>query len=418
MRPSRVPPSRPSFPPRSRGARRPPLAVSQFAVSPLAVSLLALGVLGGCASDEARLVAVVPTVGEMAPYAVEIRRGAELALELVNEGGGVAGGSEILEMDVVETGASAAEQRDAVEAAIEGGALAVIGPVGDEAYLLARPLAEGSSRAIVSPLAAAETTGIGTASLFRVSPTASLEMNRLVKLLRKDLFIKDVVVFSARSDAARAYRAAFQDSFERLRGNVQSAVSFDPGLGQDDARALVADAELQTKPGDAVVVFADGSDAPEIFRAIDEIDYVGEVFTSSRFHHQKFREEAGEAAQDVMYVAPDWDVTAPRAKEFVEAYESRHGAPPSLWAALGHDAVVAVADALDELGGVYAGDLPITLRSGQFSSQGVLGRNEFDGSGDVVARDLEVYGIRDGEALPWDAYERFWTERNPAASGS
>lgn len=394
--------------------RRP---LSRSLVPALALALLAAAGLPstGCGPSECVFVAVVPESGSLAPYGRELRRGMEVAVSEINRRGGAVSGSEPITLRVVDDGSDAERAVAEVRGALAGDAVAVVGPVGDEAFRNLALVSGELPGAALSPYSGITTEQVGTPHLFRNYPAATLEMGHLVKLLRRDLFLKDIVVFTARSHAGRAYKTAFEASFERLRGNVQASVGFRPGLAADAAAELVAD--LRTRPGDGVVLLCSGEDAVTLLAALRGIEYREEVFTTSAFHHPAFRESAGANAQDVMYVAPAWNPDAPRAASFVDAYRAAHGEPPSVWAALGHDAVLTLASALDEVGGLYRADLPPTLRSSRFRAEGVLGVTEFDASGEMVARELEVHGVRDGQALPWAAYEQYWAERGQGGTG-
>jgi branched-chain amino acid transport system substrate-binding protein len=374
------------------------------ALAVVAAALLA----AACGRRDFTMVAVVPQTGELAPYGLEIRRGIELATAELN----AAGAGPTIALRIVDDGSDPVRAVAEVKAALESDPVAVLGPVGNAAFVEVGPLADQSGLAVLSPWASASIADLGYRNLFRCYPSDGLETSRLVKLIRKDLFLKDLVLVSETTDYGRWYKAAFHQSFERLRGTIQASKNFAPGISRDDALRLVE--ELRTKPGQGVLVIATGRDAVTIVQALRAIDYTGEVFTTSAFHHEAFRTAAGEAAQDVMYVAPAFDPGAPDAAPLTSAYRKAHGADPTLWAALGHDSVKVIADAVASAGGLYTTEVPPTLRSATFESKGALGSTKFDASGDCV-RDLDVFGVRDGQALAWDRYEPYWQERNPTA---
>jgi branched-chain amino acid transport system substrate-binding protein len=124
---------------------------------------------------------------------------------------------------------------------------------------------------------------------------------------------------------------------------------------------------------------------------------------------------AGPAAENLVYPQPSFDVESrnPAVASFVEAYRSKYGEDPDIYAAHGYDALKLLAKAIENGGSAH----PDNVRIG-FSSiknyEGAAGRTAFDENGDVV-RYPRMFIIRNGKSVP---YETFVEEGGSLLSGS
>ncbi|MEM7249698.1 MAG: ABC transporter substrate-binding protein [Acidobacteriota bacterium] len=361
-----------------------------------------------CAGDF-RAVVILPESGRLAHVGSEARKGIDLALAKVNEGREVP-----LVLEFADDGSDPERALSEYARAIESKALAVIGPVGGDAMITClsarderdRSLTE-SNVALISPWAPTTITGRGFENAFRNHPTDTTETGRLSQFMRRDMTprIKDLVLISELSDYGRGYKAEFAQTFKRHQGTVESSMNFEPGITDEAAAELVA--ELKNRPGDGCLVVSQGQDILTLIKALRAIEYRGEVFTTSAFHHPELISAAGTEAGDVFWVAPQWDPTKaddppnPTKTEFVAAYEQAHGSKPGYWAAFGYDTVIALAAGTDAAGGPYSSAIPSTLSSLNFEYPGVLGTARFDSSGNCAECPVAIYGISGGEVKDW-----------------
>jgi branched-chain amino acid transport system substrate-binding protein len=382
---------------------------------PAVLALLAMG----CSSGEMRVVAIVPETGHLAAYGEDVKRGLQLAeTELTAKGGLLEDFKQPLILDILDDGSNADRSVQEVNKALtEDPPFAIVGPLHGEAWLGQGLDAEEAGVALVSPWVSVPTNDHEYKTLFRTYPSDEIEAARLTKVLRRDLTprVKDIVVITELSDYGRGYKAAFGRAFKRLQGNVETSLYYERGLQAADAAALVED--LRLKPAGGVLLISTGPDYATLLEALRGIEYQEQIFAVGSFHQPDVRALAGESAQDVLYVAPVWKPESKHARKFAAAYRDEYGEQPTLWSALGYDALTAVAQGAVVMGGAYRSDLSGLMRSLDFEAPGVTsGTVRFDTAGECSDCPLELYGVRDGTALSWDSYKEFWEARYGAGS--
>lgn len=390
-----------SFGPSARGLLR---------ALPVALALLAMG----CSGGEMRVVAIVPETGHLSAHGQDLKRGLQLAAtHLEGKGGLLESIEQPLLLEIVDDGSNAERSVQEVSKALtQSPPFAIVGPVHGEAWLGLGLDAQEAGVALVSPWVTVPTNDHEYKTLFRNYPSDELEAGRLSKVMRRELQprVKDLVVITELSDHGRGYKAAFGRAFKRLQGDIETSLYYERGLQPADAAALVED--LRLKPAGGVLLISTGPDYATLLEALRGIEYREQIFAIGSFHHPAVRALAGDAAQDVLYVAPVWKPESQHARKFAAAYRDEYGEPPTLWSALGYDALTAVAQGAVKMGGPYRSDLPGLMRSLDFEGPGVVaGRVRFDTAGECSDCALELYGVRDGTALDWDAYEEFWIAR-------
>jgi branched-chain amino acid transport system substrate-binding protein len=384
------------------------------ALAATVVAALAL-LAGGCSGGDLKVVVILPETGHLADYGKDLKRGAELAAREAQQPGGVLEDlAAPLQLEFIDDGSNPDRALLEVQRALkETTPFAVLGPVHGEAWLGAGLDAEEAGISLVSPWVSVPASDYPYKSLFRNYASDEVEAARLAKLLRRDLDprVKDLAVITELSDYGRGYKAAFGRAFKRLQGNVETSMHFERGLEAGQAAALVE--ELRIRPAGGCLLVATGPDLAVLLQALRDITYSEQIFTTAALHHPAVRARAGELAQDVIYVAPAWQPEADFARGFTAAYRDETGEAPSLWAGLGHDALAAILQGAADMGGAYRTDLSGLMRSLDFEAPGVVsGKVRYDTAGECSDCPLMVFGVRDGTALPWEAYEEHWNARH------
>jgi len=391
---------------------RPPSPRVRGIVSALPVLLALLA--AGCVGGDMRVVAIIPETGHLSDYGEDVKRGVELAAtQLTAEGGLLYGFKKALVVEYIDDGSNPDRAVQEVSKALtEDPPFAILGPLHGEAWLGLGLEAEDAGMALVSPWVSVPTGDHAHKTLFRNYPSDEIEAARLSKLLRRDLRprVKDLAVITELSDYGRGYKASFGRAFKRLQGKVETSLYFERGLQAEDAAALVED--LRLKPAGGVLLIATGPDYATLLEALRAIEYREQIFAVGSFHQPDVRALAGEAAQDVLYVGPVFQPQSQHSRKFAAAYRDEYGESPTFWSAAGYDALTAIARGAEVMKGAYRNDLSGLMRSLDFEGPGVIsGKVRFDTAGECADCRLEVYGVRDGTALPWDAYEEFWIAR-------
>jgi branched-chain amino acid transport system substrate-binding protein len=113
---------------------------------------------------------------------------------------------------------------------------------------------------------------------------------------------------------------------------------------------------------------------------------------------------AGDAAENLVYPQPAFDVDSPDAavRSFVDAYRAEYNEDPDIFAAHGYDALKLLARAMENAEGTHPDDIRIGFSSIK-DYDGAAGRTAFDENGDVV-RYPRMFIIREGRSMPYDSF--------------
>jgi branched-chain amino acid transport system substrate-binding protein len=369
------------------------------ATRPLAAALL-LG-LGACGAAE-----VEDTIylGLAAPLELEIgeaaRRGAMLAIEEINEQGGIDG--RMLALDAKDDKMER-EQAIRVAAAFrdEGKVVAVIGHINSGATIAAADIYNHPTNGVleISPGASSpELSGKGPWT-FRVCPTDVHQGEAIAEWTYTRLERQRAAVVYVNDEYGRGVLNAFAPAFEELGGTV---IAQDPFLISSMEAPTTFDPYLERAMAggmDALVVIGVGEEALAILQAARRLGYDGPVLGADGLTDLK---DAGTIA-DGVYMATGFihDRPGAAARAFVGHYAEHYDELPRDGAAHAYDAVMLLVEALREVGPDRRAlrDYIAEVGSARPAFNGATGTIAFDGNGDVVGKEVAVGVIRNGEVV-------------------
>jgi len=305
----------------------------------LCVLFLVDAPLGG---DAMRVGVILPLSGHTSNYGIEALRGITVAVESINERGGVKG--QLLELVVKDNASDPAETaQEVTNLILDENVLAVIGPITSTNSAAAAAVCQQHQTPLVLPTATSPyVTEIGE-YISRICFTDPFQSRALAKYSRKDLRADRVAIIYEKNSAYSEQLAEFYGSrFEDMGGEIVFREAFQHKAPDN---SLIAEA-LAEKPdrlflpvyypdaavfvdylidaGESITVLGgDGFESPEFFRLSKE--YEGSIFISSHFSKQ-FKSKPGSI--------------------FMEDFQRTHNDMPNALSALGYDAAMVLADAL------------------------------------------------------------------------
>jgi branched-chain amino acid transport system substrate-binding protein len=356
--------------------------------------------LGACGADRSDAI----YIGFAGPIELEFgeaaRRGAEMAIEEINDAGGINGRPLVLDVkdDMM-------ERERAIEVATqfrdEGKVVAVIGHINSAATIAAADIYNHPTNGVleISPGATSpELSGKGEWT-FRVLPTDLHQGSALAGLAFTRLGLRRAAVIYANDEYGRGVLHAFAPAFSELGGDViaqdpflasmmESETTFDPYL----QRAIDGDM-------DALVIVGVGEEALYVLRAARRLGYTGAVMGADGLTDLK---DAGEIAEGIYITAgflPDRPTEA--AQNFVRHYQEHFSHLPRDGAAHAYDAVKLVAQGLREVGANRRAlrDYVAAVGTSAPQFEGVTGTIILDKNGDVVDKELTIGVIRNNEIV-------------------
>lgn len=357
----------------------------------------ALAALGGgfaaCNGDgPVQVGAVLPLTGEYSIYGEPVRQGLELASEQLQA-------NEELGFEIaLEIEDSAGDPERAAELARQlysQGAVAVIGGVTTDEALAMVASADRAGKVLLSPTASSpRLTGISR-HFFRIFPSDFQEGTKMGNFASQTLEIDAAVIVAAESPYARGIQDIFKTQFERYGGEVPAVIEYPPDT--EDFSGVVEQA-LEHQPV-AVYVADYARNVAAIVGQFRDHGYEGKILTTSAFASPEIIEGAGAAAEGVILTLTAMAPDDPAVAAFTQAFQARYDDAPSVWAAHGYDALMALAEAMKE-----AGTRPSDLWKGMRSIRnfaGATGVIQFDERGDV-SKFPRTFVVENGALVDYD----------------
>jgi len=355
----------------------------------------------------------LPFTGADAADAVNLRDGALMAIDEINNRGGIAGKIMIQPL-VKDDGTVAAGQYDPAQAATntkqfvaDGNVMAIVGPQMSGSGKAMSPIASDANLVVITPsstnpeitdpnFAAQYRPNGGKAIYFRTVTTDAFQGPNMANYAADVLGIKSVYIL----DDTGAYGEGIANSFEG-----QAKVKGIEVLGHDKLNPKESDyTTILTKikamnPGalyyggvqQAAVKLA--KQANDVMPGLPKLGGDG-VYSVS------FPTDAGLAAENwYATIAAPFSIGEPQAQDWVYAYTSRFGAPPQAYALTAYDAVLVLDDTITRL--VNDG-MPITRENVRDYAQAtslptLQGLISFDDNGDLQEKVISVFQVKDGQ---------------------
>ncbi len=345
------------------------------------------------------ITAIAPLTGEAQVYGKEIANGIQLRHEQLEAGDEEIGYNVVLE--IIDSEGDPGRAATLLETAFTS-SLAAIGGVTSGEALAMIPVVNEADRVLLSPSASSpELSGVSE-FFYRLYPSAEIEASTMATFMRDRLKVERLVVVAQDT----AFGASLADAIEsvwgtQLAGRVVFTAASDQNAMVDEALGYDAD---------AIYVAASGSALAEAMQALrlggfsEPHDYLA---ASSSLAIESVLAEAGPAANNSVLTAPPYDTESPEepVASFVAAYQEKHGALPSYYAALGYDALWVYIEALSEVDAIA---VPSDFLKGMRAVrelQGVTGNIQFRETGDVQ-KFTRIYQVVDGKLVDFEKYQK------------
>jgi ABC-type branched-subunit amino acid transport system substrate-binding protein len=391
------------------------------------VASLLLAPAPATAKDEVKIGALIPMTGDLQAYGETCLTGVKLAVEQINDQGGVMGGELVAKVGDTQTkpqaGIDAAQKLVSIEN--------VAGIVGALSSGVTIPVAQSvTSTSKVVQISPASTSPVITGLqdndyLFRTVPSDAFQGVALARLIEQAGY-GNVATLYVNNDYGEGLADSFKKSFEKGGGTVSASLAYEPGNASyrgELSKAASGGAEallLIGYPENGVTilrqaleegyfqkfVYSDGLKAPEIIKAI------GEKYLNGSF---------GTAPQ-AMKGSKSYQL-------FLDAYTERFGeVPPKPYIDTSYDGAFLLAlaiqkaqstdgeqvrDALREVAnapgekivpGQWSKAVELLSQGKEIDYTGASGSADFDENGDVAGT-FAHWVIRDGEIVTEKVFE-------------
>jgi branched-chain amino acid transport system substrate-binding protein len=383
-----------------------------------ALALLTSGALAGvpmaAAQDVPSTVVIginLPFTGADAADAVNIRDGAMMAIDEINERGGIAGRIMIQPL-LKDDGTVAAGQYDPAQAATntkqfvaDPDVIAIVGPQMSGSGKAMSPIASDAGLMIITPSStnpditdpsfASQYRPSGKAIYFRTVTTDAFQGPYMANYAADVLGLKSVYIL----DDTGAYGEGIANSFERqamAKGmNVLGHDKLNPK--ESDYTTILTKIKAMNPDG----LYYGGVQQAAVKLAKQAYDVMPNVpkLGGDGVYSVSFPQDAGIGAENwyATIAAPD-TIDEPIAQDWVAKYQAKFGASPQDYALTAYDAVLVLEDTVTRL---LNDGMPITRDNvrdyaQQTSLPTLQGVISFDENGDLKDKIISVFQVKDG----------------------
>jgi branched-chain amino acid transport system substrate-binding protein len=283
--------------------------------------------------------------GRGADLGISARDAVQLAVELRNQGGGVAGHKVRLVIKDDEQRAAVAER--VARELVDEGAVAIVGPITSTMAKAVLPIAVQSGVVVISSSATSDELTGKDDPLFRVNMSAGDAATQIARFhLQEKRPLRRLV--AAYDLSNRSYTESWLDAFRRTfvagGGQVLQAVGF---ASSGDTAFLQVARDVLAIPADGIVISANSMDTAMLCQQIRKLGSELPIIASGWAGTERLLELGGRSVEGVMLAQNfDRDSTAPRYAAFRRAYLERFHREPGFSGTLAYDAANVLLDAL------------------------------------------------------------------------
>ncbi len=353
-------------------------------------ALLFLILVVGCAPKAPIWVGFVAELtGKRGQLGVDARDGAQLAVDMINEQGGIDGQSIQLLVRDDKGDPETARQVDA--ALVEQGVVAIIGHTTSGQAAAVFEQVNASGVVLLSPGASSEQFSGQVDYFFRVVPTTDLMGEALALHIYQNRDVRDLICVYDESNQAYAdlLWQAVKVKFEALGGKTRPIFTFTPDVTALDA--LMTQVKAIEPAG--VMFIASPVDTALMMQYGRQQGLQARLFSSPWAQSDALLEKGGKAIEGLELIAGYMpQIPYPPSQRFAEQFEERYGRPPGLLASNGYEAVLVLAYALRQTRGQAQG-LPEALVTVK-DLEGAYSPISLDEYGDVM-RDVYIAVVKD-----------------------
>lgn len=321
---------------------------------------------------------VMPLTGDAAVYGQNESRGAQIAVDEINEAGGVDG--KLIELIVEdgkcdgEAGAAAATKLIEVDQVkyIVGGACS-----GETLGFV--PIAERNSVLSISPSATSPDITTAGDFVFRTAPSDALAGSIAAKYASGEFGGRTAGIIYETTDYAQALALTFKTTFEAAGGTVPVYEGFNTGETDVSAQVLKVQSE---NPDIIYVVPQTPTTGALVLRQLKATSATGKVMSTEVMASDTILKDYKDHMEGVTVLEPFFDQGSQKAGAFLEKYRTQNGDFPEFpfFTASAYSDIYLLAESIAEVG---YDTKAVAERLIGLEWSGAIGTIKFDQFGDV-----------------------------------
>lgn len=311
------------------------------------ILLLLLSSLPVLAGEPIKVGLISPLTGQLSSYGESVRNAVVMAVDEINAAGGV-NGREIA-LTIMDDKGDATESANSARRLIDRDEVSlIIGPVVTPAVMAVAPIAQDAGIPLITPTGTGDAiTAIGDL-IFRAAYKDSFQGQVMARFAKENLDLTDVaIIYDLANDYSTGLMQAFRETFQEFGGNIITVESYQSGDSDFSAQLTSV---IMRNP-EAIFIPDYHPNAGPIIMQARQLGFTGELLGVDGWDSPELTELAG-GLDDGGYIVNHYstDDESESTQQFIANYEQRFGHSPDALAALGYDAALIVAKAIEQAG--------------------------------------------------------------------
>lgn len=365
----------------------------------LALGAFASGQEEGADQDDGTLHIALsaPITGDWSEYGVNFQRSVEMAIEFLNEDGGVLGRQ--VRLSVGDTKGNPQEAATLAQKwTSDPTVVAQIGAFSSSSSMAAQPIFDAEQMVQLSPTASHADYAGGSEWSFGIVGTQAGEGPFNASFAYEDLGVRRVAILHLNNDWGIDAATFFSEAFEDLGGEVVGTEFYFDGE-RDFTAALT---KLRETGADGLYIASFYNDGATINLQRERLGWEDVMVLGPTSLYSTQLVDLGGSAVEGLYTATGFftEDTDPDVRAYVDQFQERYGALPNFHAALAYDAMMLLADAIERAGSTDSAAIRDALAATR-DFPALTGSITFTPNGDAV-KGYRKLTIEDGEFVVFE----------------
>ncbi len=363
------------------------------------ISALSAMLLCACSSDKAvsetaklyNIGAIIPITGDNKDIGISIKQGAMLAIDEINENGGINNGEEYRINLVVANDESKSQYADyAYESLKKDGTNAVIGLIdNEECDMLSKKFVKDE---VVALSTSQNASNAEYDNVFTLCNSDKKTAKELAKFIYEKKSCKNVGIIYSNTDDYTSISEAFTSAFEKNEGEIL----FNSCCYEEDMKTSCMDKIIETlgenKP-DAILILANPKETASICNKLKRANIDSCIVASKSSYGIIEAIDDNTIIEGVnLYVDYYKESEEKRVKKFTEKYKEKYRVYPNNYAAYAYDSIYMIVNTIKNSGEKDINKVSIAEKIVDLKYDGVTGTEmSFDENGYVSKEDIFIY---------------------------
>ena len=298
-------------------------------------------------SGEIYIASANPMTGDSAQFGDMKVKAIELALDEINEKGGI-DGREVKLLVGDDTGNPKEAPNVAQKFASDKKIMAVIGHWNSSCTLAARGIYEQSQIPVITDSVNKAITDGTTPHIYRISLTDTTQAQHLAKYAYNELGKRKVAILYTANDFGTGLNNDFTEAFNELGGEIVASEMYFEGQSKDFSPQIT---KIKSKKPDLVFVAGYYVETALIAQQAKTSGLNTPMLGTEGISSEELVKLGGDAVEGIKFSGffhPE--VEYPGTREFVEAFKEKYDKEPDTYAALAYDSAKIILEAMQENG--------------------------------------------------------------------